>query len=209
MVSYYKEQYKYFRETYLKPLLFVLVMFFALNTVTYMGLVNSPDEVAEAKKRIVNLVGGVEKLKEVKKTEHTTLLYYLKNNISMSIILFLVGMIPFYLISFFIFSPNTLLLGFVMAISEIERDSPFTDAIITIGPHGITEFISIFTTAAISFHLSHTVTRKIVSKNRKAISVQSKFLKGIQFFLTVCIPLMIISGFIEAYITPIIIRHFS
>jgi stage II sporulation protein M len=209
MVNYYKEQFKYFRETYLKSLLFVLVMFFALNTVTYMGMVNSPDEVAEAKKRLVNLVGGMEKLEEVKKTEHTTLLYYLKNNISMSIILFLVGMIPFYLISFFIFSPNTLLLGFVMAISKIERDSPFTDAIITIGPHGITELISIFTTAAISLHLSHTVTRKMVSKNRKEISVQSQFLRGLQFFLTVCIPLMIISGFIEAYMTPIIIRHFS
>lgn len=95
-----------------------------------------------------------------------------------------------------------------MGISKIERDSAFIDVITTIGPHGITEFISIFTTAALSFHLSHSVTRKIFSKKRKEVLIGGIFLKTSKFFLSVSIPLMVISGFIETYITPNIIRHF-
>jgi uncharacterized membrane protein SpoIIM required for sporulation len=209
MVNYYKEQFKYFKETYMKSLLFVLVIFLLFNIVSYIGIVNNPDEVVKAKKTIVDMLGGMEKLNEAKKTEHTTLLYYLKNNVSLLIILFLVGFIPFYLVTFLFFSPNILLLGVVMGISKIERDSPFIDAITTIGPHGVTEFLSIFTTAALSFHLSHTLTRKIFSKNRKEISVRNHFIKATKFFLSVSIPLMVISGFIETYITPIIIRYYS
>lgn len=209
MINYYKEQFKYFKGIYLKSLLFVLVIFLVFNMVSYIGIVNNPEEVVNAKKTIVEMLGGMEKLNEVKKTKPITLLHYLKNNVGLLIILLLVGFIPFYIVSFLTFSPNVILLGVVMGISKIERDSAFIDVITTIGPHGITEFISIFTTAALSFHLSHTVTRKIFSKRRKEIFIGGIFLKSLKFFLSVSIPLMVISGFIETLITPIIIHHFS
>lgn len=95
MINYYKEQFKYFKETYLKSLLFVLVIFLVFNIVSYIGIVNNPDEVVKAKKTIADMLGGMEKLNEVKKTKHTTLLHYLKNNVTLLIILLLVGFIPF------------------------------------------------------------------------------------------------------------------
>jgi uncharacterized membrane protein SpoIIM required for sporulation len=208
MIYFYKKQWMYFQGTHMRSLLLIFGFFLVCNTVSYIGIVQNSEEVANMKLAIVDMLGGVEKIKEIKESEQTTLLHYLKNNVSLLILLFLVGLIPLYVGSFLIFLPNALLLGVVMGISKIERDSAFTDVLVTIGPHGITEFLSIFTAAALSLYLSHTVTRKIFSTKRKEIFFQANFRRAFMFFLSVSIPLMVISAILETYVTPIIIQHF-
>jgi stage II sporulation protein M len=209
MIQFYQAQFKYFKEMHMKFFLFVLGVFFVFNLISYLGIINHPEEVANAKSSIIDMLGGTEKLKDIKESEQKTLLHYLKNNVSLLIILFLAGIAPLYLVPALIFMPNAILLGVVMGISKIERDSAFSEALTTIGPHGITEFTSIFTATALSLHLSHTVTRKIFSKRRKEISFKNNLLKATTFFLTISVPLMVLSAFIETYITPVISQYFQ
>lgn len=128
------------------------------------------------------------------------------NNSRVALTAFLSGLIPFLFLPLIVLIVNALVLGVAIPmIAEVGGISVIKLFLLGILPHGIFELSSIILAVALGFKLCLTITQAIVSK-KKTMTVKEAFISGGATLVTVCIPLMIIAGFIEAYITPMLLN---
>lgn len=129
----------------------------------------------------------------------------IKNNSQVAIMSFFLGIIPFLFLPSLVIVVNSLVLGGAMPIlSEMTGRSISRIFFRGIVPHGIFELTSIVIAVAVGFNLCLTITKTIFKRKRR-MTVKDAFLYGLLSVVVICVPMMIIAGFIEAYITPIIL----
>jgi len=76
--------------------------------------------------------------------------------------------------------------------------------LLAILPHWIIEITAILMSLGLSFKLTYLTIKKIW--NWKKIKFWIEFKKMLYFFISVIIPLLLVAAFIEAFITPILVK---
>lgn len=124
------------------------------------------------------------------------------NNIRVCFVALGLGIIPFIYLPVIVVLFNAAIVGIILGLISIEGiKMVIYTFILGIVPHGIFELPAIFLATACGFLLSHTLTKSILRKEHDltVVEVLKNSLKTLVF---VCIPLMIVAGLIEVYITP-------
>jgi stage II sporulation protein M len=121
------------------------------------------------------------------------------NNIQACLLLFLGGA-TFGVVSLFILSTNGLIIGSIIELVREERGIVFVIAAIL--PHGIFEIPSFILSGALGFLLAKSLYNEWTENSDAAVEAAHH---GLNFVMYV-IPLVILAAFVEAFITPEIIR---
>ena len=129
----------------------------------------------------------------------------IKNNFVACIISVITGSFPFMFFPIFSLLMNGVLvgvtLGFVKAVAGKSIIKSFFCGIL---PHGIFEIPALIISMAMGIYLCFFISSKIIGKNKYKFS---ELLKNYIIILCIVIfPLVVIAGFVEAYITPILIN---
>ena len=129
----------------------------------------------------------------------------IKNNFVACIISVITGSFPFMFFPIFSLLMNGILvgvtLGFVKAVAGKSIIKSFLCGIL---PHGIFEIPALIISMAMGIYLCLFISSKIIGKNKYKFS---ELLKNYIIILCIVIfPLVVIAGFVEAYITPILIN---
>jgi stage II sporulation protein M len=186
------------------------VVLFGLSVLTffsaYFGMLALGQEtIDEFMRGLVDRMGGEEAIKEKMQNRDSSFFFILQNNLKVSVIVLLSGLIPFYFMTLVVSLPSMAMTGVVLAHANMNGENPALIFITSILPHGFTELTEFFIISSISMALSHQVTKKIFRKKRNR-SIKWQMRANLQTFLILCIPLVIISAVIEAYVTPFISR---
>ncbi|MFB5087000.1 stage II sporulation protein M [Psychrobacillus sp. PGGUH221] len=139
----------------------------------------------------------------IKSESFPLMLSLFKNNLTSCYIYILVGFIPFIFAPYLYVCMNGLIIG-EQLIKGISLSK-----IILVGllPHGITELPALFLSASIGIYFCMHLIRKIIKRNAN-IQMKQVIKNGLTTFVFVVIPLLIVSAFIEAFITKFLILDF-
>jgi stage II sporulation protein M len=121
------------------------------------------------------------------------------NNLQACLLLFLGGA-TFGVVSLFILSTNGLIIGSIMELVREEKGMVFVLAAIL--PHGIFEIPSFILSGALGFMLAKSLYDEWSGNGDAAVEAAHH---GLNFVMYV-IPLVLLAAFVEAFITPEIIR---
>ena len=121
------------------------------------------------------------------------------NNLQACLLLFLGGA-TFGVVSLFILSMNGLIIGSIMELVREEKGMVFIFAAIL--PHGIFEIPSFILSGALGFLLAKSLFDEWSGNGDAAVEAAHH---GLNFIMYV-IPLVLLAAFVEAFITPEIIR---
>lgn len=124
------------------------------------------------------------------------------NNIRVCFIALGVGIVPFLYLPAIILLVNAGVIGTILGFFSLESISTLVKTVVFgILPHGILELPAIFISLACGFLLCHTITKKILRRNTD-MRVSDVLINSLITVIFVCVPLMIVAGIIEVFITP-------
>ncbi|PID82451.1 MAG: hypothetical protein CSB16_01110 [Clostridiales bacterium] len=124
------------------------------------------------------------------------------NNIKASLVAVLLGIIPFLCLSSLSIIANAVIVGAVLALQgSFERG--LLVFILGILPHGVFELTAFMISISIGIRISLLLGDKIRGKD---VQLKEMLLGYTNVFVLFVVPLLIFSGFIEVYITPILMR---
>lgn len=128
----------------------------------------------------------------------------MKNNIMACLIMVLLGLIPYLFLPFLSLILNGIIIGAALGLMVSNVGSfGYLTFIAAILPHGIFEIPAMILSFALGVSLCKFLMDKL--NHRPTSTGKVFFLNLSKMFLSVCIPLLIIAGLVEAYITPIIL----
>lgn len=129
-------------------------------------------------------------------------------NTRAAFLLLILGFIPFGIGTAFLIGSNGALVGFVLLAGEVMNGQAFEMFVFGILPHGITELIAFLLASAIGFKLTIATTRKLRTEDLDG-SLEVVWKRSVRIFLVVIVPLLVVSAFLEAYVTPLILNMFT
>lgn len=200
-----KNEFVKFTQTYKKILFYYAGLAFIVILGTYFTMMAIGQEtIDQFMEGVVDSLGGEQAIHEKMKSQNSSFLFILQNNLKVSLIVLISGLIPFYFVTL-IGLPSIAIIGVVLANAKMDEENPFWVFCTSILPNGITEFTEFLIVVSMSIYLSHTITKKIF--NRKSeILIWQQVKANLMTFLVVCVPLVVLSAAIEAFITPILMR---
>ncbi|NRD81114.1 stage II sporulation protein M [Bacillus sp. BRMEA1] len=194
--SYYKKHFRLMLTVYI---LTVIVSFFIIR----YGL----DE-SITKKWLKSLMKGLSEQGLLKDNNdfHTMLSLFLHNTL-VSVFAFIGGFIPLLIFPYFSVMYNGTTMGLILAVSSLFFGSGSVWKMATLGvlPHGITEITASILSTSLGSFLSLNTTRKLFKKENKQSLKETLKMTSTTFVLVV-IPLLLISAFLEAYATPLLLK---
>lgn len=129
-------------------------------------------------------------------------------NTRAAFLMLLLGFVPFGIGTAFAIGSNGALVGFVLLAGEVMKGQALELFVFGILPHGITEIGAFFIASALGFKLTISMTRKLRKKDLdEPLKVVWK--RSVRIFLVVIVPLLVVSAFLEAYVTPLILNMFT
>ena len=126
----------------------------------------------------------------------------LKNNTIASFVLMLTGFLPVFVPAIGILAVNSAVLGIFFAYMKMNGQAVAPMFLAGIVPHGIFEITAIVLAGALAFYISIGIIKRI---GNTQYSLKERSLNAFKTFLYICLPLLIIAAFIEAYITPVLL----
>lgn len=131
--------------------------------------------------------------------------YYVRVNGKTSLVQLVCSLIPFVPVGAISLVVNALVLGFTTALTAIGYNAnPVIIWLVYVAPHGIAEYSNGALEAALAIYMSRTVTCAILHKEHD--DVKEAFLNILRVWILIVIPVIIICGFVEANITPLVIN---
>lgn len=126
------------------------------------------------------------------------------NNVFASFYSIVTGIIPFFFLPLFSLLLNAGMIGVVFGSMPITHSSML---LIFVGllPHGIFEITALLLSLSLGVYLCKEMCLRIIGKKRK-LPMMSMLLHILRIYLLIIVPLMIVAGFIETYITPILMN---
>ncbi|MDO5726018.1 MAG: stage II sporulation protein M [Tissierellia bacterium] len=195
-----KEYKKYFKKSFIVAILAFLIAAILTKIIIYLDLFGLKSIIETQVESIINEILG-----HFPEGQITASGLFI-NNIRVLFLAFISGFIPFIPFPIVITIINGIVVGGLLGI--IASNSSLFGAlkmlIFGILPHGITELGAILIAVAMGNLIWITINRKIFRKPI-AIKLNEELKYSIKILFFVCVPLILISAFIEAYITPILI----
>lgn len=144
------------------------------------------------------------------------------NNLKVSLLVCLMGLIPFFIPAVFGLIFNTTLLCLIFIVGLIHHEPIVMRFLTLILPHGIIEIPTMIFVAGFSLYLSWQMTKRLFRK-RPQLTIrtdelfkfvsqddipdrQEAFVDILQMFAVVILPLVLIAALIETFITPLVYR---
>lgn len=138
-------------------------------------------------------------------TGNINALLLIKNNIVACCVSIILGFFPFIFLTILTLSLNGFLVGVTLGFGQtIYNMSIIKIFVFGILPHGIFEIPSLVISMAMGLYLCLNITKKIIGKSCEKIFII--LIEYIRIFICVILPLLIIAGFVESYITPMLIK---
>lgn len=133
-----------------------------------------------------------------------TMIALFVNNTRVTLLAFLLGMIPLYIPYVFVVI-NAAVIGLVAMLVGFAGESVIRVIVLGILPHGLTEISAILLGAAMGLSLNRYIWKKLRGKGTD-VTFKALFVAGVKMFLFVAVPLLAISAVIEAYVTPLLLQ---
>lgn len=202
MKQIYTEQWRLFKQSYLKSFTGLLILFIVTGIGVYIAMLNNETAViyfmdqVEEMFREKGLLG-----RDLTPAEAAVML--LQNNAAACIALVLTGFIPIFLPTVVIIMLNSAIMGVLFAFIKLNGQAVLPTLLAGILPHGIFEIPAIILSGSLAFTISTGIYKKINDPHfpfKKCLAGTGKT------FLFVCIPLLIIAALVEAMITPVLLK---
>lgn len=204
MKQIYQTEYLNFQLYYKKKFLVTMILFF---TMTLVGLYiasmfpNFIEAFSESRH---------EKLEEIgvrNSTGFALMIAILKNNIIATLVILLVGFVPYLSIPYIYTSINGIVIGFLLNNQLVKDISLLKVVSFGLVPHGVTELTALFLSASIGLYICRSLSRKLMRCNDT--QKYSEVLRNsIRTYLIVVLPLLLISSFIEAFISHYLVTKY-
>lgn len=134
--------------------------------------------------------------------------FYIRVNGESALTLLILGLIPFIPVGVISLLYNAVALGLMTGMTALlQQINPLLTFLIYVAPHGIAEYSNAVLQAALAIYMCRTVTRAILRKEHD--NIKEAFLNVLRAWILIVIPVIIICGFIEANITPMVIAAFA
>ncbi len=197
MMMGFKETYEFYLKTIKKTFIIVLLIFLLVSVISAVFFAINPDQAYKLIKYFMDNVkifdaGG-----------NISVIKLILNNIKASFFAIIIGVVPFLCLSSISIIVNGIMIGAVLALQgSIQRG--MLAFVLGILPHGIFELTAFMISISVGIRLSILLGQKIRDKNDTFL--KEMLVGAINTFVFFVIPLLIISGFIEVYITPMLLR---
>lgn len=206
-MGFIKQQYEmsfcFFKERLMKICIGAGIGFFAVCILCYFLLKSNPQI---AKQMIQYFMDSVQSSGVVNEHNQISVFMLILNNIRASFVSVALGIIPFLFLPLFSLLLNAAIIGALFAIISIGGGS-FVTVFAGLIPHGIFEIPALIIAMSLGIYLCKELVMKFMEK-RKNERIGTVFKDIARFFICTVIPLMLIAGFIETYITPLIMSLF-
>ncbi|WP_214754827.1 stage II sporulation protein M [Exiguobacterium sp. s16] len=133
-----------------------------------------------------------------------TMIALFVNNTRVTLLAFLLGMIPLFIPYMFVVI-NAAVIGLVAMLVGFAGESVIRVIVLGILPHGIIEISAILLGAAMGLSLNRYIWKKLRGKETD-VTFKALFVAGVKTFLVIAVPLLAISAIIEAYVTPLLLQ---
>lgn len=135
-------------------------------------------------------------------------LHYLTHNGSAALKMTLAGIIPFVPVLLLYIPFNGVMLGIIPAVAYLlVGTNPVLSFVTSVLPHALFELASFASALAIGLYIHRTITNLI--RKREADDIKTMIVNSVRAFICIVIPLVLVAGIIEAYITPAIQAAFG
>lgn len=199
------DEYKKIKPFYQKELkrIFILltIAFFVICIVTGIFLYNNQDIANHLFMEIKKLLLSKDVLNDAGTISVSSLI---ANNLLASFISILTGVIPFFFLPVFSLLLNAGMIGVVFGAMPITSSSVLF-LMMGLVPHGIFEITALLLSLTLGVYLCKEMCLRVIGKKREISNTQMIF-HIVRIYLLVIVPLMIIAGFIETYITPLLMN---
>lgn len=133
-----------------------------------------------------------------------TMIALFVNNTRVTLLAFLLGMIPLFIPYVFVVI-NAAVIGLVSMLVGFTGESVVKVLVLGILPHGVTEISAILLGAALGLSLNRHIWKKLRGKETD-VTFKALLLAGFKMFLFIAVPLLAVSAVIEAYVTPLLLQ---
>jgi len=129
----------------------------------------------------------------------------IKNNTTACAMSIVFGIFPFIFLSILSLALNGFMIGIVLGFGKATTGASIIKTfVLGILPHGIFELPALILSMSMGIYLCLTLTIKIFGRGKLKIS---ELIKGyIRIFISVIIPMLLLAGVIESYITPLLLK---
>lgn len=198
----YQDCFTFFKEIK-KVMMLTVVIFIIIVVVSAVVLQQNPDVIYSMINDFMSMANesGI-----VNDAGNISSVHLFWNNLRACLMSISFGVIPFLFLPFISLITNAALIGATFGLYSM-FGMPMTSLLAELIPHGIFEFPAILLSLSLGMYLCKEITMKILGK-RKEKPIGETFAYVFQFFLCMIVPLLFIAGFVEAYITPIILNAF-
>lgn len=129
----------------------------------------------------------------------------IKNNGIACIVSIIIGFFPFIFLPILTLLLNGFLVGVTLGFGQtVYNMSIIKVFVFGILPHGIFEIPSLIISISMGLYLCLNITKKIIGKTSEKIS--NILIEYIRIFICIILPLLIIAGLVESYITPTLLK---
>lgn len=199
------DEYKKIKPFYIKELkrifMIMLIAFFAISILTGIFLYNNQDIANRLLMEVSKLLLSKDILNEAGTLDVSSLI---ANNLFASFTSILTGVIPFFFFPVFSLILNAGMIGVVFGAMPITHSSVLF-IVMGLVPHGIFEITALLLSLTLGVYLCKEMCLRIIGKKRE-ISNSQMILHIVRIYLLVIVPLMIVAGFIETYVTPLLMN---
>lgn len=129
----------------------------------------------------------------------------IKNNTTACAMSIVFGIFPFIFLTVLSLALNGFMIGIVLGFGKAATGASIIKTfVLGILPHGIFELPALILSMSMGIYLCLTLTMKIFGRGKLKIS---ELFKGyIRIFISVIIPMILLAGVIESYITPLLLK---
>jgi len=205
MKQFYREEWKWFKEKYLKIFILVLIVFISIALLSHLILVKNPEQ---AQKKLADLAKNLLKKIPLHASGFKLCFAIFVNNSKVSLLSILFGLIPFIFLPILSATANGFSVGVISSASYI-KGFDFGFFLIALGPHGAFELPAILYAVSIGVYLSFQVSKRILFGPDNSDEPFLLLLKRIfKTWVGVIIPLLLVAAIIEAFVTPYLVKIF-
>lgn len=205
MKQFYKEEWKGFKEKYLKIFIFVFVIFIIIALLSHVILVKNPEQ---AQKKLIDLTKNLLKKIPLHASGFRLCFAIFVNNSKVSLFSILFGLIPFIFLPILAAIANGFSTGVITSASYIKGYN-FGFVLVAILPHGVFELPAILYAVSIGVNLSFQISKRILfgseSSDERFLLILKRIFKT---WVSVIIPLLLVAAIMEAFVTPFLVKIF-
>lgn len=196
--SQYKKCFVFFNENLRRLVLYTTLLFVIVTIVSAIYLQSHPDIIQQL---VTEFMKTASASGAITATGELSSVGLITNNIKACFMSVTLGIVPFLFLPLIVLISNAALIGAMFGMYQLSGLS-MSLLIMGILPHGIFELPALMIGMALGIYLCKEITLKIIGK-RKGVLMGDIFVKVFRCFLCIDVPLLLIAGIVEAYITPL------